>query len=131
MLFENREDQLIPSDKMASAGDSKEGMLNFVESVRHVLHSTFIETSWLYFWTDGRGRVVWCNLREDSDENLTEDKEVQTELEASVAPNIPIIMTPSSQYSAKVPEEKKTPSKPDGPARSMEECIEISRKVFI
>lgn len=99
VLFENREDPLIPSDKMASVGDSKDG---------------------------SQGRVMW-SIRADSDENLTEDKEVQTELEASVAPNIPVIMTPSSQYSAKIPEENKTPPKPEGPIRSLEECLEISR----
>lgn len=72
--------------------------------------------------------MVW-NIRADSDENLTEDKEVQTELEASVAPNIPVIVTPSSQYSAKVPEEYNEPSKSEGPLRSLEECIEIRKKV--
>lgn len=87
-----------------------------------------------YFQIDGstqtRGRVVWCNLRDDSEENSTEDKEVQTEQEeASLPPNIPVIVTPSSQYCAKIPEEDKTSAEPEMPPRSMEDCLEIYRGV--
>lgn len=108
VLFENREDQLqVSSDKMASVADRK-------------------ETS-----SDGqtRGRVVWCDIRQDSDENSTEDKEVQTELhEASVPPNLPVIVTPSSEYSAKVPQEENTQTEEDAPPRPLEECLEISKR---
>lgn len=113
VLFENREDQLeITSDKMASSADSQESKGG-----------------------SNRGRVVWLGIRDDSEDNSTEDKEVQTEQEASVAPNIPVIVTPSKQLSARVPEEDNEedknpaePAEPEAKPRSMEDCLEISKR---
>lgn len=73
-------------------------------------------------------RVIWCT--EDSDESATEDKEVQTDQEAAVAPDIPVVVTPSSQYSARVPKEDNVaPPESEPSPRSLEECIQISKNV--
>lgn len=100
VLFENREDQLqIQSNEMASAPDNKENS------------------------NDGSARrpVIWCNISEDSDESTTEDKECQTEKEAAVAPDVPVIVTPTSQHSATIPPE------PEPNPRPWEECFALAQ----